>query len=175
MQAILILLTVFGALLAELGIGRYGVAAPVLATAVFYLATIYGWRRPFLPAVFAGAVLDATLGRHAPVSVLLVLPLALGLAQFWRHEGICRYLMVQMLPGAFLGLFQAAVLLTAESFLGERFFWGLLRHNLWAALQLMVGGMVALPLVCGVLDRVARRLALPRYQEIQEQRSEHGV
>jgi len=174
MQLTWILLVVFCALLAELAAGGFGLAVPFLAVVVFYLSTVYGWRLVTVPALLAGAVLDVTLGRHAPVTALLVLPLVISLARFWRHEGVCRYLMVQTLPGAFLGLIQAAVLLSVESFMVERFFWRLLFHNLWVAAELCVAGMLALPSVCAALDWLARLLALPRYQEVQERRPEHG-
>ena len=163
MQTVWISLVAFAAVLLELTAGFYGLAVPAVSVAVFYLAAVFGWRAAVFPALLAAAVPEILFGQF-PALALLVIPGVLALARFWRSEGNCRLLPLQAVPGAACGLLQAAVLLPIESFGQERFFWQLLAHNLWLALQMVVTGALLALLFCLFLDRLARRLGFRRYQ-----------
>ncbi len=175
MQITWIILAVVVSLVLELWAGAVGLALPLLATTAFYLAVTFGWKRAFLPAATGGLVLDVTVGRSLPCMSLLVLPAVLALAHFWRREGNCRSVQIQMVPGALAGLLQAGILLTIESFAVEHLFWRLLVRNLWVSLQLTAGGMLFLPVVIWSLDSLHKALNFPRYQTIQQQRPEPHV
>ncbi len=153
----------FGAAVLEAWAGTAGWMAPLLPCALFYLAAAAtDWRRILPAALLAGAVLDIAYGRTLPVTALGILPILLCLARFWRREGNCRTVLIQIVPGAFCGLVQG-VLLSALSFQQENQFWRLFAHNLWLTLGLAAQGAVLLPLACLLLDPSARQLTLPPY------------
>ena len=175
MKGLYILASITGFLVLELWLGWYQAAAPVLSAGAFYLTVIYGWRLLFFPLVLAGVVMDLTLGRSFVYHAALILPGVMGLAQFWRREGNCRVLAYQMVPGGLCGLWQAGILLALESFGRERITWRLVLHNLWIAAQYTGFGVILLPVLCRIWDRIAGRLTLPRYREIQQKPAELHV
>jgi len=125
--------------------------------------------------VLAGLILDSTLGRSFPYSATMILPGVMGLAQFWRREGNCKVTGYQTVPGGLCGLWQAGILLTMESFSREQMNWRLSVHMLWIIVQYLGFGVILLPLLCRTWDRIAGRLALPRYREIQQKPAELNV
>ncbi|MFA4944060.1 MAG: hypothetical protein WC789_05095 [Lentisphaeria bacterium] len=158
-----IFILLFGAAVAEGWAGGTGWALPALAVTAFYLMQVFGWRRPLLLGLFAGAIIDLGFGRPYPLTPLLVLPAIAGLATLWHRSGSRHSLAMQMLPGALCGLIQAGVILAADSFAVEPWFWRLFLHNTLLLLALAGEGMLLLPLLCLAYDHWARRLALPQY------------
>jgi hypothetical protein len=165
MLALAIVVIMFAALLTELWAGAHNGCLPAVAVAGFYVTVAWGWRVTFLPLLLTATIIDATLGRHFPVSALLLAPAILLFARFWRREGNCRPPGIQFIPGALIGCMQGVLLLVNESLLAERLFWRLLVQDMWYWCQYTVGGALLLITACTVLDPVARMLALPVYIE----------
>lgn len=168
MHTLWVAAVLFVALILELWAGAAGVPVPALALAAFYLAMGFRGARVLLPALAAGLALDLALGRAVPATAGLIVPGAMLLATFWRREGICRDLYAQAAPGAVLGLVQAALLLLLISLPSEPLTPHLLLHGAWLALRCGLAAALLLPLACGALDALARRLSLPRYRDAQQ-------
>ena len=160
-------------LVVELWAGGGNWLLPMWSVTAFYATVVYGWRWSFFPWAVAGLVLDVTYGRAFPVTTVVLLPLALLLARFWRREGNCRLLGVQAIPGAILGMVLCLPALWWESCRPENIMsWRLMLHAGFLGLQWVAGSALLLPAVCWTLYRAAKPLNLPRYQDIQQRRAD---
>ncbi|MFA5206034.1 MAG: hypothetical protein WC708_16680 [Lentisphaeria bacterium] len=162
-----------GGLVVELWAGSGNWLLPAWSVTAFYATVVHDWRLSFFPWAIAGLILDVAYGRAFPVTAVLLLPLAVLLARFWRREGYCRSIPTQAIPGAVLGLALCMPALWWEGCRPEnQLGWRLMLHMGFLGLQWMVGSALLLPAVCWGLDKLAARLSLPRYQSIQQRRIE---
>ena len=171
MKFLWISISVLAALVAEAGVSAYGVALPVTAAAVFYLAVVFGWRVLLAPALLAAVALEVLYGRRYGVT-LVAAAATLAVAAVWRREGNCRSRLTQAAPGAIIGAANALVLLSCQCLLVERPSAGLAWHSAWVGGQWVGGGALLLPLICTGSDRLARRFGLPQYRQAQQQPSQ---
>lgn len=167
--------TALSALL-EVMLGTGGLALPCLLVAAFYFAVIRPWRRVLFPLLIAGLSVDLLFCRSFPCH-LVMLPIVVMGAQYWRRYGELRTVIVQALPGLGVGMVADLALLLYMVFRqGAAVLFDVRWCVLWVAGQ-GLGGAVLLPLLCWVGDRQARLLAVRRYAQVspyQIQLEEYG-
>ena len=151
--------------LLEVMLGTRGLAMPCLLTAAFYFAVIRPWSRVLFPLLAAGLSVDLLFGRTFPCH-LVMLPLVIMGGQYWRRYGDLRSLMVQVLPGLYVGMVAGVGLLLYMVFRqGAAVLTDVRWSVFWLAGQTL-GGAVLLPLGCCLGDTIARLLAIRRYARI---------
>lgn len=160
----LILLSGLLALL-EVMLGTRGIAVPAVLLAAFYFAVLRPWKWVLLPFLFLGLFVDLFYIRAFPGHLLMV-PLVVLVAQYWRRHGDLRSVLVQCFPGMMIGLISGGSLLLlmflqqgVAVLLAPR--WALL----WMGKQVLAGAIL-LPLLCHLGDSLARLLAVSRYNRV---------
>lgn len=163
----------FCGLLLELILGRHGWCAPVVLLIAFHFTVVLGWRAALIPGLITGALLDLMLGRDLPVTVLLLPPVLLA-GLFWRRHGDCQHTVAQILPGAAVGLVAGTGLVLCVSLPAEHWHVSLFLHNFRLLLGCVAWGTLLLPLLCWILNRFARGMALRGYESVQRQEVSDG-
>lgn len=156
------------ALFAELALGNYGLALPVVALVGGYFVVVARWRVAFAPTIIAGSLMDLALFRPLPVFALLF-PLVVLAARFWQAHGDCRHVALQAFPGAVVGWTMSAGAVLLLRIPGDvSGVQALLRDLIMVAVGTVAGAFV-FPVLCLLLDAGACRLGLPQYRHAQEE------
>jgi len=162
MPGLFIFLLLFVAGFCELAVGNLGLFAPLLAVAVFYAGNAFRWEQVLPLAVIVIAAHEAFLARQFAPGIVLLAP-TIAAARLWTRHGNREALPLQALPGAAVGLVWGIGVTAAESLRDGALAAMPWRHHLWLLLQAALAGALALPLICAVCDRLARKAFLPRY------------
>lgn len=157
----------FGAVVAELVLGGYGLIVPVFAVCSFYFLVLLDWRVSLPLLLVLGSVLDLAFGRRFPCQVVVVsllVPLALG----WRRHGDCIHRLAQVIPGIVVGSVSGSVALVLVRLPGSGLTWDFAWRNAVIFAEFALGGALALPAVSALFDRFAARFDLPRFDSVQK-------
>ena len=147
------------ALFAELLLALHGVALPLLLYGVFYFSCFAPWQKALPIYLLLAAFLDAWFGRALPVGGLAVLTL-IFLSRIWRRHGDSNNGFALLLPGLLIALINLLFLYILHFTSGA----GLSRSDLFFGLFYLIFSLPALPLMSLLLEKIARRLALPRLE-----------
>jgi hypothetical protein len=154
----------------EVMVGTGGWYLPCFALVSFYFLVICDVHRVVWILAATGLLIDLLLNRCAPASVLLLGPLC-ALAGLWRQHGDCVVAPAQLVPGLLVGAVTGFVFLVAVRIpsygLGAS---GTVRAMGFMVVLTLVGGLL-LPIVCALLDSLARGLNLDQYRQAQD---DHG-
>lgn len=153
------------AVLLEVMLGTRGIAIPGLLLTTFYFAVLRPWKRILFPFLTFGLLVDLLYGRIFPAHLLMV-PLIILVAQYWRRHGDLRSMAVQCFPGMMVGLISSSSLLLIM-FLQQGI--AVLLTPRWIVLWMggqILAGAILLPLLCRFGDSTARMLAVSRYSRV---------
>ncbi|MCF6176918.1 MAG: hypothetical protein L3J71_14255 [Victivallaceae bacterium] len=100
--SIYICLVLFCSILFSALLGNYGIALPLPAAVIFYLAIVYGWRIGAVTAAGTGVIIELLYGSSAltPLALLLVMIIA----QLWLHYYDTKNISALIVPGAVTGV-----------------------------------------------------------------------
>jgi len=157
----------FSAMLLEILVGNHGLFVPCLALMGLYFSVTLGWRVALAPLLLAGVVLDMFLARPYP-AFLLLLPVVVFVAGFWRRHGRCSGFWGQAVPGAMVGLVMGAGGVFCERLLSAGSGVFLSWRDVAVAVAAATSAAVLFPVLARGLDSFAARLALPCYHEVQD-------
>ena len=147
--------------------GGHALVLPVFLVVAFYFTVLRGWRDVWLVLAVLGTVLDLAFGRSVPVTLMVLVPVQM-LAGWWRRLGDCRHWEAQMFPGLGLGLMSGVGLLILLRIPGSDWGRGMTLDVIRVLGETVVGAALLLPLVCVVLDRGAKAMALPQYRKVRQ-------
>ena len=150
--------TLFVCLLLELFAAQVGLVVPLVMVAGFYFSVVFTWKKSILWQVLFLVLLDSSLSRPFPCSVIAI-PLLQAGATIWRYEGNTNGAMPQLVPGFLLGILSVVISWIHLHAMGA----GLSFH---LALQSIVATTLATPLTIRLLDRIARRFGRRQYANV---------
>ena len=148
----------FVCLLLELCAAQIGFSIPFVILAGFYFSVVFTWKKSFLWLVLTLALLDASLSRPLPCS-LLAIPLLQAGAALWRYQGNTNGMLPQVVPGFLLGILAMGI-----SWLHLHVMEATLSRHL--AFQILLAAAIATPLLIRVLDIIAHRFSRRRYANV---------
>lgn len=159
----------FLATLAEIILGLHHLAVPCLLLLAFYFASLLPWQKAFLPLLLAAALLDSSLGRTFPsCGVATILMLIMNTC--WKKVSSLDSLLSLLLPGLGLGL-----ILTTVTFVQNKIILGTFRLNSPAQVFTQAfAAIILLPVVCHLLESLARKLSLRRLETISPNASQEA-
>jgi hypothetical protein len=157
----------FAAVLAEIVFGSYGLIVPVFSVTAFYFLVLLDWRQSVPLLLVLGSALDLVFGRRFPCE-LVVVPVLVPLALGWRRHGDCIHRVAQMIPGLVVGAVSASAALVLVRLPGAGLTWDFAWRNALIFAEFAVGGALGLPLISALLDRLAARFDLPRFDSVQK-------
>lgn len=171
MKVVWIAFCVVAGMIGELVLGAHGVACPLFLVVSFYFTVVLGWRSVLGILACGALLLDLAYGRSFPAT-LVVLGAVQFLASVWRRHGSRRYPLSQAVPGLAVGALSGVGMVVLVRIPGMGWGPGLLRDSLGVLTASLVGAALLTPMVCALLDRAARGMALPRYGGVRHERIE---
>lgn len=159
----------------ELTAGNFRLPIPLIAAVCFYLTVVYQWKVAVAACLLPAGMVDAFLGRPAPCTAMLLAGAA-ALGVFWKHEGDCRKAALQLLPGLLFGGIAVLWLVICRLLVNAGLQGGGFLGEATLMMRLGLCALLSIPVTATLLDALARRLDLPRYENAQQKwEAPHGT
>lgn len=148
----------------ELCLAQQHLLVPLMYMAGFYLTFTYGWHRTAIPFIVFSVLYELGFGRCVPLSMLIA-PLLMFCASYWRSHGNSTERLVQILPGCLIGICAFAIC-TAYSITDSLINQTTLKlPGIKVLFQYAIESMIVFPFFTFFMDYIAGCLQLKKYTD----------
>ena len=146
-------------------LGCAGVFLPLTGMVAFHFLVLRCWRLAFVLSWIFGVFVDLSYCRVFPY-YLVVLPLVLFLARFWRGYHLTYVYFVQFVPGMAIGFFSGLAAVIVQCLNYDGIVSLPVMHMIWVICKCMMLSGICMPIVIWLLDKCSGLLGLMRYTRV---------